>query len=131
MKSFLDETVKKAHETGYVTTMFGRRRALPAIRSSNYNQRMLAERMAMNTPIQGSAADIIKLAMISANEKLEEAGVKSRMLLQVHDELVLEAVNCEIEQVSAILRDAMENVVELSVPLIIDIHSGKDWAEAK
>ena len=131
VKSFLDETVKKAHETGYVTTMFGRRRALPAIRSSNYNQRMLAERMAMNTPIQGSAADIIKLAMISANEKLEEAGVKSRMLLQVHDELVLEAVNCEIEQVSAILRDAMENVVELSVPLIIDIHSGKDWAEAK
>lgn len=131
VKRFLDETVKKAHETGYVTTMFGRRRALPAIRSSNYNQRMLAERMAMNTPIQGSAADIIKLAMISANDKLEEAGVRSRMLLQVHDELVLEVVNGEIEQVSAILRDAMENVAELSVPLVIDIHSGKDWAEAK
>ncbi len=131
VKNFLDETVKKAHETGYVTTMFGRRRALPAIHSSNYNQRMLAERMAMNTPIQGSAADIIKLAMISANDKLEKAGVKSRILLQVHDELVLEAVSVEIEQVSAILKEAMENVVELSVPLIIDIHSGKDWAEAK
>ena len=94
-------------------------------------QRSLAERMAMNTPIQGTAADIIKLAMISAYHKLKEAGVRSRILLQVHDELVLEVCQEEIEQVSEILRDAMEHVVDLDVPLSIDIHSGKNWAEAK
>ena len=131
VKQFLDDTVRQAHETGYVTTMFGRRRALPAIKSSNYNQRMLAERMAMNTPIQGTAADIIKLAMISVHERLREVGAKSRILLQVHDELVLEVVREEVSQISAILREAMEHVTELSVPLLIDIHEGKNWAEAK
>ena len=131
VKSFLDATVAKAHETGAVTTMFGRRRELPAIKSRNFMQRSLAERMAMNTPIQGTAADIIKLAMISAYRKLKEAGVRSRILLQVHDELVLEVCQEEIEQVSGILREAMEHVVELDVPLSIDIHSGKNWAEAK
>ena len=114
-----------------MTTMFGRRRDLPALRSSNYNQRTLAERMAMNTPIQGSAADIIKLAMIAAYRKLQAAGVKSRILLQVHDELVLEVTEDEVEQVSAILRESMEHIVELSVPLSIDINLGRNWAEAK
>ena len=111
--------------------MFGRRRDLPAIKSRNFMQRSLAERMAMNTPIQGTAADIIKMAMIAAWRELKAAGVKSRILLQVHDELVLEVCNEELEQVSTILREAMEHVVTLSVPLIIDIHSGKNWAEAK
>lgn len=131
VRAFMDKVVAEAHETGYVTTMFGRRRELPAIKSRNFNQRMLAERMAMNTPIQGTAADVIKLAMIAAYHKLKEAGVKSRILLQVHDELVLEVVKSELDVVQAILRESMEHVVALSVPLSIDIHWGRNWAEAK
>lgn len=131
VKKFLDDSVDGAHQTGCVRTMFGRTRELKAINSRNFMQRSLAERMAMNTPIQGTAADIIKLAMIAAYRELKKAGVKSRILLQVHDELVLEVVNEEIEQVSAILKETMENVVKLAVPLVIDIHSGKNWAEAK
>lgn len=131
VRAFMDKVVAEAHETGYVTTMFGRRRELPAIKSRNFNQRMLAERMAMNTPIQGTAADVIKLAMIAAYHRLKEAGVKSRILLQVHDELVLEVVESELDVVQAILRESMEHVVELSVPLSIDIHWGRNWAEAK
>ncbi|WP_270380219.1 DNA polymerase I [Mitsuokella multacida] len=131
VRAFMDKVVAEAHETGYVTTMFGRRRELPAIKSRNFNQRMLAERMAMNTPIQGTAADVIKLAMIAAYHRLKEAGVKSRILLQVHDELVLEVVESELDVVQAILRESMEHVVALSVPLIIDIHWGRNWAEAK
>lgn len=131
VRAFMDKVVAEAHETGYVTTMFGRRRELPAIKSRNFNQRMLAERMAMNTPIQGTAADVIKLAMIAAFRKLKEAGVKSRILLQVHDELVLEVKESELETVQAILHEAMEHVVSLSVPLSIDVHWGRNWAEAK
>lgn len=131
VRAFMDKVVAEAHETGYVTTMFGRRRELPAIKSRNFNQRMLAERMAMNTPIQGTAADVIKLAMIAAYHRLKEAGVKSRILLQVHDELVLEVVESELDVVQAILSESMEHVVELSVPLSIDIHWGRNWAEAK
>ena len=131
VRAFMDKVVAEARETGYVTTMFGRRRELPAIKSRNFNQRMLAERMAMNTPIQGTAADVIKLAMIAAYHRLKEAGVKSRILLQVHDELVLEVVESELDVVQAILRESMEHVVELSVPLSIDIHWGRNWAEAK
>ena len=131
VRAFMDKVVAEAHETGYVTTMFGRRRELPAIKSRNFNQRMLAERMAMNTPIQGTAADVIKLAMIAAYRKIREAGVKSRILLQVHDELVLEVKESEIETVQAILHEAMEHVVSLSVPLSIDVHWGRNWAEAK
>ena len=129
VKNFLDATVAQAQLNGYVTTMFGRRRFLPAINSKNFNQRSLAQRMAMNTPIQGSAADIIKLAMIRAEENLH--GLQSRIIIQVHDELVLEAVESELADVEKILRAAMENVVKLSVPLIIDCHSGKNWSLAK
>lgn len=131
VRAFMDKVVAEAHETGYVTTMFGRRRELPAIKSRNFNQRMLAERMAMNTPIQGTAADVIKLAMIAAYRELREAGLKSRILLQVHDELVLEVKESELETVQAILHEAMEHVVSLSVPLSIDVHWGRNWAEAK
>ena len=131
VRAFMDKVVAEAHETGYVTTMFGRRRELPDIKSRNFNQRMLAERMAMNTPIQGTAADVIKLAMIAAYRKLREAGLKSRILLQVHDELVLEVKESELETVQAILHEAMEHVVSLSVPLSIDVHWGRNWAEAK
>ena len=131
IKRFIDGVVEKAHSDGFVTTIFGRRRDLPAIKSSNYNQRTLAERMAMNTPIQGSAADIIKLAMIKTHRALQEGGFKSRILLQVHDELVLEIMQNEKEQVADLVRDAMENVVQLSVPLSVDIHTGENWAAAK
>ena len=131
VKRFIDGVVEKAHSDGFVTTIFGRRRDLPAIKSSNYNQRTLAERMAMNTPIQGSAADIIKLAMIKTHRKLQEGGFKSRILLQVHDELVLEIMQNEKERVAELVRDAMENVVQLSVPLSVDIHTGENWAAAK
>ena len=129
VKDFLDATVAQAHLNGYVTTMFGRRRSLSAINSANFNTRSLAERMAMNTPIQGSAADIIKLAMIRAEENLR--GFDSRIIIQVHDELVLEAKNSELADVEKILRDAMENAVKLAVPLIVDVHNGKNWSLAK
>ena len=131
VKKFMDDTVARAHETGSVQTLYGRRRELSAIKSRNFTQRSLAERMAMNTPIQGTAADIIKLAMIEAYKRLKEAGVKSRLLLQVHDELVLETTADELQLTSRILRESMEHIAEFSVPLLIDIHSGKNWAEAK
>ncbi|WP_027407028.1 DNA polymerase I [Anaerovibrio sp. RM50] len=131
VKSFIDKVVEDAHSKGYVQTAYGRRRELTSINSSNYMQRMLAERMAMNTPIQGTAADIIKLAMIKAHKMIKEAKLKSRILLQVHDELVLEVVESEVDTVKGILKDAMENIASLSVPLSIDINMGKNWAEAK
>lgn len=129
IKNFLDETISKAQETGYVETLFGRKRFLPAIKSKNFHQRGLAERMAMNTPIQGTAADIIKLAMIHAEKNLQ--GFDSRIILQVHDELVAEVKNSELEDVKKILRNSMENVVKLKIPLLVDIHNGKNWAETK
>ncbi|WP_294145061.1 DNA polymerase I [uncultured Selenomonas sp.] len=131
VKAFMDKVVEEAHQTGAVTTMYGRRRELPAIHSKNFNQRSLAERMAMNTPIQGTAADIIKIAMIRASRMLKAANVKSRILLQVHDELVLEVVKEEIPKVTEILKEAMEHAADLSVPLVVDVNVGKNWAEAK
>jgi len=129
VKNFLDATIEQARKAGYVTTMFGRRRYLPAINSKNFHQRGLAERMAMNTPIQGSAADIIKLAMIRAEKNLQ--GLSSRLIIQVHDELLIETTTDELAQVENIVRDAMENVAKLEVPLAVDVHSGKNWAVAK
>lgn len=131
VKAFIDKVVTEAHDNGYVLTKFGRRRDLPEIRSTNFQRRSLAERMAMNTPIQGTAADIIKLAMIRTYKALQEAGLKSRMLLQVHDELVLEVPQEELPQVKDLLKQAMEQAAELQVPLTIDINAGKNWAEAK
>lgn len=131
VKAFIDKVVTEAHDNGYVLTKFGRRRDLPEIRGTNFQRRSLAERMAMNTPIQGTAADIIKLAMIRTYKALQEAGLKSRMLLQVHDELVLEVPQEELPQVKALLKQAMEQAAELQVPLTIDINAGKNWAEAK
>lgn len=129
VKDFLSATVLQAHLNGYVTTMFGRRRYLPDINNKNFNLRSLAERMSMNTPIQGSAADIIKLAMIRAEEALR--GFDSRIIIQVHDELVLEAKNSELAEVEKILREAMEKVAVLKVPLVVDINSGTNWLLAK
>lgn len=131
VKEYMDRMVQEAHETGKVRTMFGRQRELPDINSRNFNRRSFAERTAMNTPIQGTAADIIKIAMNQVEEKLEEGKFVSRLLLQVHDELVLEAVNSELDAVKELLRSIMENVVELEVPLIVDVHSAENWALVK
>ena len=129
VKDFLDATVAQAHLHGFVTTMFGRKRLLDNINSNNFNIRSNSERMAMNTPIQGSAADIIKLAMIRAEQNLQT--FHSRIIIQVHDELVLEAKANELDAVTKILRDSMENVAQLAVPLVVDVHSGKNWSLAK
>ena len=131
VRAFLDKIVADAHANGYVTTLYGRRRDLPALNSRNFMQRSFAERMAMNTPIQGTAADLIKIAMIRAYDALCAANVQSRILLQVHDELVLEVAEAEVEAVTEILRTAMSDAAELLVPLAVDVHIGKNWAEAK
>jgi len=131
VKKFIDEVVEEAHKQGYVTTLFGRRRYLPDINSSNYNQRSFAERTAMNTPIQGTAADIIKKAMIDVYRELNKQNLRSRILLQVHDELLLEVVEEEIEIVTAILKQTMQQTVSLNVPLTIDVNTGDNWAKAK
>lgn len=123
--------VEKAKETGRAVTLFGRYRELPDINSKNFNRRSFAERTAMNTPIQGTAADIMKMAMIEVYRKMKEGGYKSRVLLQVHDELVAEVVKEEKEEIAALLKETMESVVKLKVPLVADVNEGKNWAETK
>lgn len=123
--------VAQARRDGYVQTLFGRRRYLPDINSRNFNLRGFAERTAINTPIQGTAADIIKIAMVNVQKVLEEGKYKSRILLQVHDELLLEVTEAEREEVGALVKQTMESAVKLSVPLIADVNYGKNWADAK
>lgn len=130
IRSFIDSTLRQARDDGYVTTIFGRRRYLPDLTSHNAQMRAFAERNAVNAPIQGSAADIIKLAMIGVDRKIREAGLRARMVLQVHDELVLELPSEEIDRVREILVSQMEHVVSLSVPLTVECNYGKDWLEA-
>lgn len=129
--NFMEKKVEEAKSTGYAKTLFGRYRNLPDIKSSNFNRRSFAERTAMNTPIQGTAADIMKLAMIEVDRRMTAGNFKSRILLQVHDELVAEVINEEKHQIKSLLKEAMESVVTLRVPLIADVHEGKNWAEAK
>lgn len=131
VKEFIDEIVDRAHAQGYVTTMFGRRRDLPEINSKQFMRRGFAERTAMNTPIQGSAADIIKKAMIDVDRVLREGRYKSRVLLQVHDELVLEVVKEELETVAEAVKRSMQQAVTLDVPLTVDVSYGTDWSAAK
>ena len=131
IKGFLDGLVKQAKEQGYVSTMFGRRRPVPELKSSNFMQRSFGERVAMNSPIQGTAADIIKIAMIRVSRRLREENLKSRLILQVHDELLIETAEDEVEQVSGILEKEMKEAAHLSVALEIDMHTGKNWYEAK
>ena len=131
IKKFLDNTVQQAKDAGYVETLFGRRRPVPELKSSNFMQRSFGERVAMNAPIQGSAADIMKLAMLGVLRALKAQGLRSRIVLQVHDELLIEAHKDEVEQVKAILTKEMEQAVNLDVPLLIDIHTGQNWYEAK
>ena len=131
IKVYMDRTVEQAAKEGYVTTVFGRRRPVPEMNSGNFNRRAFGERVAMNMPIQGSAADIIKIAMINVCKKLKEKKLKSRLILQVHDELLIEAAENEVEEVKAILKNEMENAADLNVPMDVDVHSGKSWFEAK
>jgi len=131
IKKFLDDSVTHAKEEGYAVTLFGRRRPIPELKSSNFMQRNFGERVAMNAPIQGTAADIMKIAMIGVNRELKEKQMKSRMILQVHDELLIETHPDEIETVKEILKRQMETAASLDVPLIADMQVGKNWYEAK
>lgn len=131
IKTFLDHAVTHAKEEGYVVTLFGRRRPVPELSSSNFMQRSFGERVAMNSPIQGAAADIIKIAMIRVNQRLKDQKMKSRLVLQVHDELLIEAYKPELDEVQNILKEEMEHAAELKVPLEIDMHTGDNWYEAK
>lgn len=131
VKKYMEDIVAKAREQGYVSTLMGRRRYLPDIRHSNFNLRSFAERTAINTPIQGTAADIMKKAMIDVERALEQAGCESRILLQVHDELVLEVTEDERERVAELVRATMQAAASLEIPLLADVNFGKNWAETK
>ncbi len=131
IKGFLDGCVEQAKEQGYSVTMFGRRRPVPELKSSNFMQRSFGERVAMNAPIQGTAADIIKIAMIRVNERLKREQLRARLLLQVHDELLIEAPLEEVNQVQRILEEEMTHAADLKVKLEIDMHTGNSWYEAK
>ena len=130
VKEFLDNAVKEAKEKGYAVTLFGRRRPVPELSSSNFMQRSFGERVAMNSPIQGTAADVIKIAMIRVHQRLKEGGFQSKLILQVHDELLIETYKEEAEQVRVILEEEMSRAADLFVPLEIDLHEGSDWYEA-
>ena len=127
----MTESVKFGETYGYVKTEFGRIRNVPELKSSNYNTKSFGERVAMNMPIQGTAADIMKIAMNNLYNKFKENNLKSKIVMQVHDELIVESVLEELEQVQKYMKDAMENATKLKVPLAIDINVGNSWVEAK
>lgn len=131
IKAFLDGAVAEAKEKGYVTTLFGRRRPVPELKSSNFMQRSFGERVAMNSPIQGTAADIIKFAMLGVDRRLRRENMRSRLMLQVHDELLIETAVEEEDRVRQILTEEMMHAADLAVELVIDLHTGKNWYEAK
>ncbi len=131
VRQYMDDVVEKAREQGYVSTLYGRRRALPELQSSNFNLRSFGERVALNMPVQGTAADIIKLAMVRSDAALRQAGLRARLIMQVHDELIVECPADERDEVEELLRRSMEQVAQLSVPLVAEAHSGKNWWEAK
>ena len=130
ISAYIEDTLASAREFGYVETLFGRRRYLPDINSKNGTVRALAERTAINAPIQGTSADIIKLAMINVRKRISEEGLKSRMILQIHDELLFDAIPEEVDRLSMIVREEMENVIELSIPLTVECDYGNNWLEA-
>ena len=131
VKQYMTDIVEKAKEQGYVETLYHRRRALPELKSSNFIQRSFGERVALNMPIQGTAADVMKLAMIRVYDRLRREGLRAKLIMQVHDELIVECPEAERETVETLLRQEMEQVAALSVPLIAEAHSGKNWLEAK
>ena len=131
IKEYMDRIVEQGRKQGYVTTLMGRRRKLSELSSRNHNIRSFGERIAMNTPIQGTAADIIKKAMNDVYYGLKEKGLKSKLILQVHDELIIDTYLPELEEVKALVKDKMENAIKLDVPLLVDIGVGPNWYDAK
>lgn len=131
VRTYLDWCIQFAREKGYALTAYGRRRYTPDIKSSNFQRRSFAERTAMNHPMQGTAADIIKMAMVEVPKKLAAEGLKSKLVLQIHDELDFEVPKDEIEALSQLVKETMEGVAELRVPLIAEVSYGANWAEAK
>ena len=126
VKDYMNKNVEFARENGYVSTLTGRKRAIPEIKSSNYTVRQFGERAAMNMPLQGSSADIIKIAMINVVKALKQSGLKTKLIMQVHDELILDAPVVEAETAAKILKNEMENAVALPVPLPVEVHTGKN-----
>ncbi|MBQ1945663.1 MAG: DNA polymerase I [Clostridia bacterium] len=131
VKGFMSRAVAEGYDTGEARTVFGRVRKLPELKASNANVRNFGERAAMNTPVQGTAADIIKLAMVRVHQALKDGGFKAKLILQVHDELIIEAPENEAEQVAKLLKDCMESVIELNVPLVAEVKTGRSWYETK
>ena len=131
VRKYMDDVVARAKDAGYVETLFHRRRDLPELGSSNFNLRSFGERVALNMPIQGAAADIMKLAMLAVWKRLGTEDLKARLVLQVHDELIVECPEAEAETVARLLEEEMENVVKLSIPLTAEAHWGRNWLEAK
>ena len=127
----MESITEKAKEEGYVETLFHRRRYIPELKSNNYMVRQFGARVAMNTPIQGTAADIMKIAMIRVLKEIKSRKLKSKIVLQVHDEMMIEAPEDEKEEIRKIMKDCMENAIELKVPLIADISEAKNWYECK
>ena len=126
----MDGVVEQAKQAGYVSTLWGRRRWIPEIKSSNFNTRSFGERVALNAPIQGTAADIIKIAMVRVYRRLKKEGLASRLILQVHDELIVECPEAEAQRVRDLVKEEMEAAVSLAVPMEVDAKTGKDWGEA-
>jgi DNA polymerase-1 len=131
VKEFIDTTIERATEDGYVTTLFGRKRRIPELRSRKWGTRSLGERLAVNTPIQGSSADIIKVAMVRCREALRGAGLTTRLVLQIHDELLFEAPEAEVDQAREIVAREMAGAYELDPPLGVDVGVGDNWLAAK
>src|SRR6185436_19440144 len=131
VRKFIDRTIVEATDRGYVTTLFGRRRDIPELRSRQYQTRSLGERLAVNTIIQGTAADIIKIAMVRADAALREAGLATRLVLTIHDELLFEGPAAEVDAASALVKREMEGAFELDPPLVVDVGVGENWMEAK
>ncbi|MBA7667541.1 DNA polymerase I [subsurface metagenome] len=129
VKQYLDSTKKQARETGYVQTLLGRRRFIPEINSSNRQVREAAERMAINMPVQGTSADVIKVAMINLHREMDKRQLKSKMLIQVHDELIFEVPEEELEEMKTLVPQIMSTALKLSVPLKVDIKTGNNWGE--
>ena len=131
VKDYMESIVDRCKQVGYVETILNRRRYVPELQSRNFNIRSFGERIAMNTPIQGSAADIIKVAMVRIFDELNKRGLRSKLILQVHDELIIETHKDELEQVKNLVKDVMENCIKLNVPLKVDLKVGDNWYEAK
>ena len=130
VKTYIDSNVENAKKDGYVTTLYGRRRVIGELKSSNFAVRSFGERAAMNMPLQGTSADIIKIAMVRVYKRLKDEGLNAKLVLQVHDELVVDCPESEREKVEKILKFEMEHAAELSVPLVADVGTGKSWYEA-